>query len=133
MVRQWQDLFYDERHSEIYLSQHIPDYVGLAEAMGCAGFRVDTVDEVDSVIAKAMEITDRPVVVDFRIDPAEHVYPMVPAGTSNDGVILGPAFGQPEPRGAGGGASPTPHGGQGDPEPPPEHPDGHMTLDQGGF
>ncbi|MBX7160446.1 MAG: biosynthetic-type acetolactate synthase large subunit [Acidimicrobiia bacterium] len=133
MVRQWQDLFYDERHSEIYLSQDVPDYVGLAEAMGCAGFRVDTVDEVDSVIAKAMAITDRPVVVDFRIDPAEHVYPMVPAGKSNDGVILGPAFGQPEHQMAGDGAAPMTSGGEGEVEPPPEHPDGHMTLDKGGF
>ncbi|MFN8104541.1 MAG: biosynthetic-type acetolactate synthase large subunit [Acidimicrobiia bacterium] len=133
MVRQWQDLFYDERHSEIYLSQDVPDYVGLAEAMGCAGFLVDTVDEVDSVIAKAMAITDRPVVVDFRIDPTEHVFPMVPAGTSNDGVILGPAYGPLDQQLAGDGAAPMVHGGEGESEPPPEHPDGHMTLDKGGF
>lgn len=133
MVRQWQDLFYGERHSEIYLSQDVPDYVGLAEAMGCAGFRVDTVDDVDSVIAKAMAITDRPVVVDFRIDPAEHVYPMVPAGTSNDGIILGPAFGQPDQQADPDGSAPLAQGDPGPAEPPPEHPDGHMTLDKGGF
>jgi len=132
MVRQWQDLFYGERHSEIYLSQTVPDYVGLAEAMGCAGFRCETADEVDAVIAKAMSITDRPVVVDFRIDPAEHVYPMVPAGSSNDGIIVGPAFGQPEEQLPGDGAAPMTHGGQGETEPPAEHPDGFMELDKGG-
>ena len=90
MVRQWQELFYDERYSEVYLSPDHPDYVGWAEAMGCAGIRVESAEEVLSAIEKANSINDRPVVIDFRVDAFEKVYPMVPAGGSNDDIILGP-------------------------------------------
>ena len=90
MVRQWQELFYEERYSEVYLSPDLPDYVKWAEAMGCVGFRVDTPEEVEPTIEKANEIDDRPVVIDFRTDYREKVYPMVPAGASNDDIILDP-------------------------------------------
>jgi len=90
MVRQWQELFYDERYSEVYLSADHPDYVKWAEAMGCVGIRVDSVEEVLPAIERANSINDRPVVVDFRVDQFEKVYPMVPAGGSNDDIILGP-------------------------------------------
>ena len=80
MVRQWQELFYEERYSEVYLSPDLPDYVKWAEAMGCVGFRVDTPDDVVPTIEKANEIDDRPVVIDFRTDYREKVYPMVAAG-----------------------------------------------------
>jgi len=92
MVRQWQELFYEERYSEVYLSPDLPDYVKWAEAMGCVGMRVDSADDVETTIQKANEIDDRPVVIDFRTDWREKVYPMVPAGSSNDDVILGPLF-----------------------------------------
>ena len=95
MVRQWQELFYEERYSEVYLSPDLPDYVKWAEAMGCVGFRVDTPEEVVPTIEKANEINDRPVVIDFRTDYREKVYPMVAAGTSNDAVILGPETDRP--------------------------------------
>jgi acetolactate synthase-1/2/3 large subunit len=91
MVRQWQELFYEERYSEVYLSPDLPDYVKWAEAMGCVAFRVDTPDDVVPTIEKANEINDRPVVIDFRTDYREKVYPMVPAGKSNDEIILDPA------------------------------------------
>ncbi len=91
MVRQWQSLFYEERLSEVYLSHDMPDYVKWAEAMGCVAFRVEDPDEVDAVIAKANAINDRPVVVEFRCHSAENVYPMVPAGGSNDEVIVDPS------------------------------------------
>ena len=52
--------------------------------------RADNPDEVDAVIEKANAIDDRPVVVDFRTDAFEKVYPMVPAGQSNDNIVLGP-------------------------------------------
>jgi acetolactate synthase-1/2/3 large subunit len=91
MVRQWQELFYEERYSEVYLSPDLPDYVKWAEAMGCEGMRVDTPEEVEPAIEKANEIDDRPVVIDFRVDYREKVYPMVPAGASNDEIILDPA------------------------------------------
>jgi len=93
MVRQWQELFYEERYSEVYLSPDLPDYVKWAEAMGCVGMRVDNADDVVTTIEKANEIDDRPVVIDFRTDWREKVYPMVPAGAANDDVILGPEFG----------------------------------------
>ncbi|MGQ0823918.1 MAG: acetolactate synthase large subunit [Actinomycetota bacterium] len=94
MVRQWQELFYEERYSEVYLSPDLPDYVKWAEAMGCVGMRVDNPDDVVTTIEKANEVDDRPVVIDFRTDYREKVYPMVPAGGSNDNVILGPEFGE---------------------------------------
>jgi acetolactate synthase-1/2/3 large subunit len=91
MVRQWQELFYGERYSEVYLSPDLPDYVKWAEAMGCVGLRAETPEDVVPTIEKANEIDDRPVVIDFRTDYREKVYPMVAAGTSNDDIILGPA------------------------------------------
>jgi acetolactate synthase-1/2/3 large subunit len=91
MVRQWQELFYDERYSEVFLSHDMPDYVKWAEAMGCAAFRVEDPDEVEDVIAKANAINDRPVVVEFRCHSNEKVYPMVAAGGSNDDVMVDPS------------------------------------------
>lgn len=92
MVRQWQELFYDKRFSQVHLGADVPDYVKLAEAHGCVGLRCDSPGEVEPVIRKAMEIDDRSVVIDFRVDPTEKCYPMVPAGASNDDIILGPEF-----------------------------------------
>jgi acetolactate synthase-1/2/3 large subunit len=94
MVRQWQELFYAERYSEVYLSPDLPDYVMWAEAMGCVGLRVESAEEVAPAIEKANGIDDRPVVIDFRTDAFEKVYPMVPAGSSNDDIIVGPAEGE---------------------------------------
>jgi acetolactate synthase I/II/III large subunit len=84
MVRQWQTMFYDERYSETLLSPELPDFVKLSEAMGCIAIRVDSPEEVDAAIEKANSINDRPVVVDFRTDENEKVFPMVPAGVTND-------------------------------------------------
>jgi acetolactate synthase-1/2/3 large subunit len=94
MVRQWQELFYEERYSEVYLSPDLPDYVKWAEAMGCIGLRVETAEDVAPAIEKANSIDDRPVVIDFRTDAFEKVYPMVPAGASNDDIIVGPSQGE---------------------------------------
>jgi acetolactate synthase-1/2/3 large subunit len=91
MVRQWQEMFYDERYSEVYLSPELPDFVKWAEAMGCVGIRVDSPEEVQPAIDKANAIDDRPVVVDFRVDAGEKVFPMVPAGHSNDEIVLPPS------------------------------------------
>ena len=87
MVRQWQEMFYGERYSEVDLSG-CPDFVKWAEAMGCVGIRVDSPEEVQPAIDKANSINDRPVVVDFRVAELEKVFPMVAAGTSNDDIIL---------------------------------------------
>ena len=97
MVRQWQEMFYDERYSEVYLSPDTPDYVRWAEAMGCVGIRVEAPEEVEPAIEKANSINDRPVVVEFRVDSGEKVFPMVPAGQSNDALVLpGPVEGLAE-------------------------------------
>ena len=97
MVRQWQEMFYDERYSEVFLSPDVPDYKMWAESMGCVGMRVDDPDEVDVAITKANEIDDRPVVIDFRVAAAEKVYPMVPAGASNSELVV-PGFQEGQPR-----------------------------------
>ncbi len=85
MVRQWQTLFYNERYSNTDLQSHqFPDFVKLAEAYGCYGLRADSRDQVDVVIEKAMALNDAPVVIDFQVHRDAMVWPMVPAGTSND-------------------------------------------------
>ena len=88
MVRQWQELFYDERYSEVDLTRELPDYKRWAEAMGCAAMRITAPEEVRPAIEKANEVNDRPVVIEFRVDHEENVFPMVPAGASNDEIIL---------------------------------------------
>jgi acetolactate synthase-1/2/3 large subunit len=95
MVRQWQELFYDERYSQVYLSHDVPDYARLAEAYGGIGLRAETPEDVDPIIEKALSVTDRSVVIDFRCDEREMCFPMVPAGASNDDIILGPEFAEP--------------------------------------
>jgi acetolactate synthase I/II/III large subunit len=91
MVRQWQEMFYDERYSETELGNEIPNFVKWAEAMGCVGIRVDSPEEVQPAIDLANSINDRPVVVDFRTDASENVFPMVPAGFSNDNLLVHPS------------------------------------------
>jgi acetolactate synthase-1/2/3 large subunit len=89
MVRQWQTLFYNQRYSNTDLqttSGRIPDFVKLAEAYGCLGLRAETPEEVDAVIKQAMETNDRPVVIDFVVHRDAMVWPMVPAGVSNDKI-----------------------------------------------
>ena len=90
MVRQWQEMFYAERYSEVYLTRDVPDYKMWAEALGCVGLRVESPEEVGPAISQANEIDDRPVVVEFRCEAEENVYPMVPAGMSNSDVVVDP-------------------------------------------
>ncbi|WP_405915765.1 acetolactate synthase large subunit [Streptomyces sp. NBC_00728] len=108
MVRQWQNLFYGARFSNTVLHDgatnaatgstrgvgsaanrgtRVPDFVLLAEAMGCVGLRCESPDELDAVIDKANSVTDRPVVVDFIVHEDAMVWPMIPAGTSNDDIM----------------------------------------------
>jgi acetolactate synthase-1/2/3 large subunit len=89
MVRQWQTLFYSSRYSNTDLhSKRIPDFVKLADAMGCVGLRCESREEVDATINKAMEINDAPVVIDFSVHRDAMVWPMVAAGTSNDEIMI---------------------------------------------
>jgi acetolactate synthase-1/2/3 large subunit len=103
MVRQWQTLFYDGRHSNTDLNTghgtvRIPDFVKLAEAYGCLAIRVESEDEVDAAIKLALETNDRPVVIDFVVSADAMVWPMVPQGVSNSYVQYArdhaPAFDQ---------------------------------------
>jgi acetolactate synthase-1/2/3 large subunit len=89
MVRQWQTLFFDKHYSNTNLKpgeNYLPDFVGLAESMGCAAFRVTEKDDVADVIRQAREINDRPVVIDFIVGEDAQVWPMIAAGASNDEV-----------------------------------------------
>ena len=90
MVRQWQEMFYEERYSEVYLSPDLPDYKMWAESMGCVGMRVEAPEDVLPAIQRANEVDDRPVVIDFRTDAREKVFPMVPSGKSNSDIVVGP-------------------------------------------
>ena len=91
MVRQWQTLFYDGRHSNTDLNTghgtvRIPDFVKLAEAYGCLAIRVEKEEEVDAAIQLALDTNDRPVVIDFVVSADSMVWPMVPQGVSNSYV-----------------------------------------------
>ncbi|MGN6326510.1 acetolactate synthase large subunit [Pseudolysinimonas sp.] len=91
MVRQWQTLFYDGRHSFTDLNTghdtiHVPDFVKLAEAYGALGIRVTKKEEVDAAIRLALETNDRPVVIDFVVSRDAMVWPMVPQGVGNSQV-----------------------------------------------
>jgi acetolactate synthase-1/2/3 large subunit len=90
MVKQWQNLFYGGRISASDLGTTVPDYPKLAEAMGCVGLQVESPGEVDSAIDKMLAVDDTPVVLEVVSDPDEMCFPMVPAGGSNDTVVMGP-------------------------------------------
>jgi len=105
MVRQWQTLFYDGRHSNTDLNTghgtvRIPDFVKLAEAYGCLAIRVEKEEDVDAAIRTALETNDRPVVIDFVVSADAMVWPMVPQGVSNSFVQYArdhsPAFDEQE-------------------------------------
>lgn len=82
MVRQWQELFYGRRYSHSHLEPSNPDFVKLAEAYGAVGLRARTPEELDVILKQAMEITDRPVIMDIHVTQEENVYPMVPPGAA---------------------------------------------------
>jgi len=81
MVRQWQDMFFDERLSQIKLTRNVPDYARLAEAYGAAGFTVESEDELEGTLREALSC-GRTAVVDARVCEREHCFPMIPAGAA---------------------------------------------------
>ncbi|MFO7777927.1 MAG: biosynthetic-type acetolactate synthase large subunit [Nitriliruptoraceae bacterium] len=87
MVRQWQSLFYEDRLSQVALPQALPDLMKLADAYGIPGFRIEQIEDLQTTLEKAHTITDQPVLIECRVDPDEMVFPMVPAGASNDELI----------------------------------------------
>jgi acetolactate synthase-1/2/3 large subunit len=86
MVRQWQQLFCDQRYSQT-IFEVAPDFVKLAEAYGAVGLRATKTEEVEPIIREALS-TRKTVVMDFLIDPNECVYPMVPAGAALTEMLL---------------------------------------------
>jgi acetolactate synthase I/II/III large subunit len=88
MVRQWQDFFHGQRHSQSYMDA-LPDFVKLAEAFGAVGLRAETIDQLDGVI-EAMLRSDKPVIADIVVERAENVYPMIPGGAAHNEIKLSP-------------------------------------------
>ncbi len=81
MVRQWQEMFYAERFAQTHLTHAVPDYAQLAEAYGCAGFTVESEDQLEETLQAAFT-AGRSAVIDVRCDPEEKVFPMVPSGAA---------------------------------------------------
>jgi acetolactate synthase-1/2/3 large subunit len=90
MVRQWQDMFFEERFSQVNLTQHVPDYAALADAYGAKGFTVDDDDRLGDALEEALAC-GRTSVVDCRVDPQEHCFPMIPAGAAALDLVEYPA------------------------------------------
>jgi acetolactate synthase-1/2/3 large subunit len=89
MVRQWQEMFWKERYSEVDLSDN-PDFAKVAEAFGCHGLTCASRDKVDATIAQARKLNDAPVLMDFQVEKDANVFPMVPAGASLDEILYYP-------------------------------------------
>jgi acetolactate synthase-1/2/3 large subunit len=89
MVRQWQEMFYDERFAQTHLTHAVPNYAQLAEAYGCAGFTVESEDELEAALVAAFS-AGRSAVVDVRCDAEEKCFPMIPAGAAAVDVIEAP-------------------------------------------
>jgi acetolactate synthase-1/2/3 large subunit len=86
MVRQWQDMFFEERFSQIHLSHAVPDYAQLARAFGAVGLTVEREEELEDALAEALSC-GRTTVVDCRVDPREHCFPMIPSGAAATDVV----------------------------------------------
>lgn len=84
MVRQWQDMNYESRHSQSYM-ESLPDFMKLVESYGHVGIKVDKYSDLEAAMVKAFAMKDRLVFMDITVDPHEHVYPMqVPRGSMRD-------------------------------------------------
>ncbi|GAB2636496.1 acetolactate synthase 3 large subunit [Vibrio panuliri] len=87
MVKQWQDIIYQGRHSNSYMSS-VPDFAAIAEAYGHVGIRIETPDQLEAGLKQALEMKDRLVFVDINVDETEHVYPMQIKGEGMDKMWL---------------------------------------------
>jgi acetolactate synthase-1/2/3 large subunit len=87
MVRQWQELFWDKRYSCVDMSAQ-PDFVKLADAYGSVGMRIEKPEDVRPALEKAMEVDDRPTVMDFRVVREENVFPMIPSGQTIEEMMV---------------------------------------------
>ncbi|WP_045422085.1 acetolactate synthase 3 large subunit [Vibrio jasicida] len=87
MVKQWQDIIYQGRHSNSYMSS-VPDFAAISEAYGHVGIRIETPDQLEAGLQKALDMKDRLVFVDINVDETEHVYPMQIKGEGMDKMWL---------------------------------------------
>ena len=84
MVRQWQDMNYESRHSHSYM-ESLPDFIKLAEAYGHVGMKIEKLEDLEPMMKKALAMKDKLVFIDVYVDPSEHVYPMqVPTASMRD-------------------------------------------------
>jgi acetolactate synthase-1/2/3 large subunit len=96
MVRQWQDMFFEERFSQIELTHSVPDYAALAEAFGGRGFTVETEEELEPALAEALACGGT-AVVDCRVDAREHCFPIIPSGAAAVDTVEYAADGRAQP------------------------------------
>ena len=89
MVRQWQEMFYENRYAESYVDA-LPDFVKLAEAYGHVGMRISNPADVEGALREALALKDRLVFMDFMIDPKTNVFPMVGNGKGLNQMALPP-------------------------------------------
>jgi acetolactate synthase-1/2/3 large subunit len=87
MVRQWQEFFYNNRYSQVSM-EFQPDFVKLAESYGHVGMRIEKPQDVEKALKDAFAMKDRLVFLDFRTDPTENVYPMIPSGKGLSEMLL---------------------------------------------
>ena len=88
MVRQWQELFFDEKYSFTDLSKSNPDFVKLGNALGIPSFGTDKPEDVDDILDKMFSINDRPTLTEFKVVKEDMVFPMVPSGASITEMML---------------------------------------------
>lgn len=89
MVRQWQELFYDNRLSGVDMEGN-PDFVKVAEAYGIKGIRISNSEELDEKMQEALDYNEGPIVIHAEVIKADNVYPMIPAGAGYDKMLTGP-------------------------------------------
>jgi acetolactate synthase-1/2/3 large subunit len=87
MVRQWQELFFDNRESPASISIGNPDFVKLAEAYGIKGWHIRRPADVDKILTKALAYNDGPCIIDAEVVKADNVFPMIPAGAALEDML----------------------------------------------
>lgn len=87
MIRQWQNMFFNNRYSECCLDCQ-PDFVKLAESFNAVGMRIEKKEDVEDAIRESLKIKDKPVIMDFAVDRDENVFPMIPAGAAINEMLL---------------------------------------------
>ena len=90
MVKQWQDMQYEGRYSEVTYEDSLPDFVKLMEAYGHVGMRIEKPQDLEGAMREAFSLKDRLVFMDIAVDPAENVYPMIAAGKGHHEMYLSP-------------------------------------------